>query len=225
MWWEQRRLPGYSRHGWRAAAPLGAIIIFWITCTLSPSHSFSPSFLMKTGIRLMAKPWKKRNTMPVWFIDHLVLMKLQTRVRQMLQLHFSSSKPTSFCVKSLVAPSPAYPLAAVEAVLCHTEEAGEAKEPCAGQGQMAEPSAEVWRKQSSSAEAPGTGMTGGFPAGMFPEPSAAQCRAPLVPPCHPSEGFLPWCVHCPDTFPVWKLHLYFFSVFHLSLALLVGYHK
>lgn len=44
VWWaaeEAARL--LQPLGWRAAAPLRAIITFWIMCTLSPSHSFSPS--------------------------------------------------------------------------------------------------------------------------------------------------------------------------------------
>lgn len=47
--------------GGRSAAPLRAIITFWVMYTLLLSHSFSPSFFM----RLMVKPWKKHNAMPV----------------------------------------------------------------------------------------------------------------------------------------------------------------
>lgn len=173
-------------------------------CTLSPSHSFSPSYFMRTGTRWMVKPWKKCNAMPVWFIDHLVLMKLQTRVRRMLQLHFSSSKPTTCCVEARVAPSPAYPQQQWRQFLCHTEEAGEAKEPRPAQGQMAAPSTRIW---GGRATLPRLQLWNHGWISMECFQSQLQPSAGLssFPPA-PNKGLLPWSVHCPDAFPVWKLH-------------------
>ena len=50
---------------WGGVWPLlHAIMTFWVMYTFSLSHSLSPSFFMRTGMRLMTKPQKKRSTMP-----------------------------------------------------------------------------------------------------------------------------------------------------------------
>lgn len=40
----------------RCVAPLHAIMTFGVMCTFPPSPSLSPSFLMRTGARLMTAP-------------------------------------------------------------------------------------------------------------------------------------------------------------------------
>ena len=101
-----------------------------------------------------------------------------------------------------------------------------AEEPCPGQGQMAATLTRRHGKWSSSAEVLGAEMTGGFPTGTFPEPSAAQSRAP----CRnslPPRGRVS-AVACLLSWRVSRMEVtfvIFLLVFHISLVLLVGLHK
>lgn len=118
-------------------------------------------------------------------MDHLVLMKLQTRVRQMLQLHFSLSKLTAFCVcltTSCAVSCLPYSTGALQQTPPLPREetprrggtgaASGAEEPCTGQGRGAAPLAGARGERSSPGDAVGTESMGGVPTGTFPEPSA-----------------------------------------------------
>lgn len=146
-------------------------------------------------------------------------MKLQTRVRQMLQWHFSFSKLTACCVFNhllccllLTLQHQEYQNKLLhdpkENLLrrrtgCRRIQQAEQNPPV--QGQMAATLLLMCGKQSSSAEALCIEIVNSFLTGTFPDPSIAVQGFPAGLPCLPGAGFLSWHIQCAGMFPAREL--------------------
>lgn len=73
--------------------------------------------------------------------------------------------------------------------LCHTEEAGEAKQPCPGQGQMAAPSIRVWGSRATLLRLQALERGADFQQECFQSHLQPSPGLPMFPPATPPKGF------------------------------------